>query len=275
VEVGDGLPLGEDRAAGGVHVDDEQVFVEPPARRQRPSPPVHREGVAVEDELVVAADLGAVGERQAVAPRVAGDDAPPERELSHLEGRGRDVQEEVRPVLGLPRDRVGLVEPPAPEGLVVPGVLADGQAQAPPLELDGGVVGGGLEMPVLVEDVVGGQQGLGPAGDDLAPVEEDGPVDDGASRAGRVGLHAADDEARLFDPAGGGGQGLPVGAQEVGLFEEVARRVAAQGELRGQHEVGPRRPRLGVGGPHPGDVPGHVADDGVDLGERDLHREPL
>ena len=86
---------------------------------------VHREAAAVEDELVVSADLVHVHDRDVVTLRRAGEDLAPELPLAHVIRRGVDAEQDFGPGLGQFLDRIAEVQPAFPELLVVPGVLAD------------------------------------------------------------------------------------------------------------------------------------------------------
>ena len=119
---------------------------------------VDDEAVAVEDELVLAADEVAEGDRHAVG-------AGPLREhllaldaLAAQVGRARRVQEELRP--GLRLQRAG--RPRLPE------VLADREPEARSAELDQLRLATGLEVADLVEDAVVGEPVLAVDGLDLA-----------------------------------------------------------------------------------------------------------
>ena len=62
------------------------------------------------------------------------------------------------------------------------------------------------------------------------------------------------------------------GPDDGGPQQEVLRRVAGDRELREEDEVRPRGLRLGEPGDDAVSVPVEVADDGVDLGERESQR---
>ncbi len=145
-------------------------------------------------------------------------------------------------------DGVGGVETARPEALVVPGVLADGDGEGLAVERGHVLGGGGLEVALLVEDVVEGQQHLcwvkraSPSTSRTATLRTCLPVVepvalDGAAEDGGV--------ARDRGPGGDVVEGL-LGAGEEGLlFEEVGGRVAAEGELGEDDEVGAHLVRRG------------------------------
>ena len=89
--------------------------------------------------------------------------------LAEVPRRSRQVEQDFR-TRG--RQFPGWIRPiPAlgPEIRVVPDILADRDADAVPVELDRHVARRRFEIAVLVEDVVGRQQGLLPDGND-API---------------------------------------------------------------------------------------------------------
>src|SRR5690606_32212727 len=129
-----------------------------------------------------------------------------------------------------------------------------------------------LEVAVLVEDVVGGQQRLRDGVHDVAVFEEDGPVVEPLAAAVLVPYRRADDEPQPPRRVRGDVvERLPRILDERGLVEEVLRRVADEAELGEDGERGARAGRApGVVEDALG-VPGEVADGGVDLAEGDLH----
>ncbi|MFO0000944.1 MAG: hypothetical protein ACK559_07435, partial [bacterium] len=81
--------------------------------------------------------------------------------LAQVPGRGAQVDQQIGPAGDQRGGRIRPVASRNPVLGLVPEVLADGQPEATPLPGDHRVVGGRLEVPVLVEDIIGGQQGLG------------------------------------------------------------------------------------------------------------------
>ena len=88
----------------------------------------------------------------------------------------------------------------------------------------------------------------------------------GVGRAGVGRLHEPDHGRGLADLGGDPLDGGPAGGQERRLEHQVLGRVAADGQLGEDHQVGAQLRRLGVGGQHPVDVAVEVPDDRVDLG---------
>ena len=124
-----------------------------------------------------------------------------------------------------------------------------------------------LEVAQLVEHAVVGQVDLAVARLQRAVGEDRGRVVD---VLGALGV--ADDR----DDAGrGGGEAVQRRArvgEEVLLEQQVLGRVARQRELREAHELRAGVARLARSARDPRLVAGDVADDGVELGERDAQR---
>ena len=80
--------------------------------------------------------------------------------LIHLIGRCGDIDQKVGAPLDLVADRIGVIQRFRPEILVVPAVLADGNSEVAPAEGDKHCFTRPLEVAVLVEHIVGGQQSL-------------------------------------------------------------------------------------------------------------------
>ncbi len=192
--------------------------------------------------------------------------------LAHRKGRGRGVEQDICPLAaGLGRGILA-VAPHGPEVRVVPGVLADGQAQGQPLQFKGPVALSGLEVAVLVKDVVGGQKGLSEEPLQAAPPQQGRGVEQGPARPGRVLLGQAHQDRRTGGQVGG--QPFPdpsAPADEIKVQEQIPGRIAHKGELRGDDQVGPQGPGLLHPGGDFGRVALQVAHDRVDLKHRQLH----
>ena len=125
-------------------------------------------------------------------------------------------------------------------------------------------VAAGLEVAHLVEDPVVGEEALGIDRLDLAVGADGAAVVEVAVEPGEA------DERR--DPGRLGGdlvEAAPRLTEELGTEEEVLGRVARDGELGEEDEVGARVARLVQPADDPLAVAVEVADDGVDLGERE------
>ncbi len=168
--------------------------------------------------------------------------------------RGGDVEDEARvarngigqgrPLAHEVVDGVDGVEEARPESLVVPGVLADGDGERAVVVQGEGLALGGLEVTLLVEDVVEGQQHLLLGEGDLTVGEQRGDV--ARAFAGRLasgrrgdGQSGADQQGRVEGcGVGERGQRLLRARKEGGFFEEVRGRIAADGELREDDQIG-------------------------------------
>ena len=91
---------------------------------------------AVEDEAVVAADLVAHEDGNAVAPGDGGQHLAAHFALGMPERRGREVDVEGGILAHQLFHRIDGVETARPEVLVVPGVLADGDGEANAIQLN-------------------------------------------------------------------------------------------------------------------------------------------
>ena len=217
---------------------------------------IEAEGAAVEDQLVLAAALVDIDERQ------AGLDDAGERHLLADIGLvlpvGRAVGRDQHLGAGLGQALRDLLEPD---------VLADRQAEPQPTEADRTRQRSDLEDAKLVEDAVVGQFDLVAQRLDLATVEQrDGVVALALVRPGR-----ADDDARAAI-GGVGGQrldGLAAGVLESRLEHQVLRRIAGDEQLRQDQEIGPGRGGLSARRAGLLHIAVDVADHDVELGGRE------
>ncbi len=229
---------------------------------------VDDERVAVEHELVLAADHVDVGERAAGLARASGAQREPDVVLVALVRRAVDDDEQTGAGGAHLRDR----------SAVLPEVLADGEGDVDAVDAHDRGARAGDEVAVLVEDAVVGQVVLGVAGDDASAVEDGGGVLRRAARAAEavVGVgdavevadhHDQPTEALGLEP---GGEGVERGAARVlerRPQREVLDRVAGEHHLGERDEVGTRRRRLVRPGHDQVRVAREVADGRVDLGE--------
>ena len=139
------------------------------------------------------------------------------------------------------------------------------------MELDRSVLRGGLEVAILVEHVVRGQQGLHPRREDFSAFEQRDAI--GCFPAGRPGVlpHATDQQTC---PAGRGRQPLEqleVPVDEPALEQQITRGIARRGEFGANHHLNPRLDAAPIRGEDSDLVAGKVTDGRVDLGESDSH----
>ena len=173
-------------------------------------------------------------------------------------------------------DRIGAVEAARPEVGVVPDVLADREPQQRPAERHRRHLGRGLEVAPLVEHVVGRQQRLARRRRDPAAVDQRGAVGDGPSgRAGRQALRetrpatAVARRRRAPPPAPASEARRRV--EEAGPLEQILGRIAGEGQLGKDRQLGAAALGRGRALEHEPAVAVEVADGRVDLAERDLH----
>ena len=107
---------------------------------------VEHEGRAVENQLVLAADLIEIDERQARIDDPRHRDIQPVIALERIEGRTVRHQQHLGAGLAQAFDRIE-----------TPDVFADGHADAHAANVEGAGHGAGLEDALLVEDAVIGQ----------------------------------------------------------------------------------------------------------------------
>ena len=239
--------LGELRAAG------EQVALG-----------VERQRAAVEDELVLAADLVHVHERRVGVGGARRQHLLAVGGLAAVVRRAVDVDGQLGAAVGLHRQRT----------VRAPDVLADRDADvdaADDVQLERIGLVARREVAGLVEHGVVRQQPLAVRAEDLAAGAHGRRVEQVAV------LVDEPDDGRAA--AGAGGQlaerGLVVG-DEPGLHHEVLGRVAGDRQLGEGDDVAPGRVGLVVGVEQLGQVAVDVADGRVQLGQRDAqhgHRD--
>ena len=210
----------------------------------------------VEDELVLAADEIAEREVRARVPRPRDEHLLTLLRLADVERRCGEVHEELRTGEGeIGRRWAGL-----------PDVFADRQARVHVARVEHHEVAPLGEVAVLVEDAVVREEVLSVDGAHLAVgahcarVREISVEPGSADKGDEVGCGARD----LL-------HGIVGGADEAGTEQEILRRVAGDGELREEDEVGPHTARLAEPGEDLLAIPVEVADDDVELGEREPH----
>ncbi len=141
------------------------------------------DAVAVEDQLVLAADRVDVDDVRAVVGRALGDHLLALDALAGVERRAVDVDQHLGAVLGLPCHRAGRI----------PAVLADGDADLQAALVDDRAAVADGEITLLVEDAVVRQEHLVVDGLQLAVADVGGGVEDLA-----VLVYEADDHRDAF-----------------------------------------------------------------------------
>ena len=213
--------------------------------------------MAVEDQLVLPADRVAERDVRRAVARARAEHLLALTVAQQVERRRGDVHDQLRSgerEIGRGRARL-------------PHVLADRHADQRVAVLEEIEAVARREVAELVEDAVVRQEALPHERLHLAARADGSGVVEVA-----IEMRRADDGD---DPARGAGdllERLLGRAHEAGAQQQVLRRVAGDGELGEEDEI--RRTPLRLLEPVEDQraVAGEVADDGVDLGERDPHR---
>src|SRR5581483_7455056 len=239
-----------------LHVDHEQRLLEPRGACHDLALVVDDDRVAVEDELVLGADGVDERDEARVVARANDEHLLALAFLADVEGRGRDVRDQVRPgEHEIRRRRAGLPE-----------VLANSRPDERLAEAEQHELPAGREVAVLVEDAVIREEALRvdgselPAGAHCAGVDEVAVEERAADERGdsvRLGGDALERAARLAD--------------ERRAEKQVLRGVARDAELREEDEVRAGVARLCEPAEDPLAVSVEVADGGVDLREGEPH----
>ena len=194
--------------------------------------------------------------------------------FSTVERRGREVDDRLRAFAGQHLDRVVVVAAALPEVAVVPDVLADADAELPAVEFEHSGLGGGLEIPVLVENVVGGQEGFVKGLAHGAAAQQHGAVEQGPSHFGGVRRRDSDQHRRsILQFPGDAAQLLAALAHEAAAHQEIARQIAHQRELRGDDEIGALLARAFHAVDNEGGIAADIAGRRIDLQKCDSQAE--
>ena len=250
------VPQAPSHGLGRLDVDDEQRLFEAGAAGDQVTFLVEHERMAVEDQLVLAADGVAEGDETGVVARAGGEHLLALAIAEDVERRGREVGQDLRAGESeLGRRRPGL-----------PHVLADRGADQRAAVLEQQELSTGCEVAVLVEDAVVRQEPLA-----VQRLELAGGAD--GARVVEVAVEPRDadeggDAARRACHLLGRGLGR---ADEARPEEQVLRRVARDRKLGEEDEIGFLRFRLLQSPEDALGVAVEIADDGVDLGEREPH----
>jgi hypothetical protein len=265
-----------DRSRCAVELADEQLLLELPGAGEDAAATVDEGAAPVEDELVLATDQVAEGERGAAGACAIDQHLLPLIALAARIRRARWVDDQLSARLDL--ERLG--------GSRNPDVLADRQPHELARDLDRGRLRARLEIAGLVEHRVVRQPALAIDRAHLAVREHGERVVD-RPRPGGVEARCGEVRGRLVAAATGLGEAdqgddsrdargeLPDGPlirrREMPLQEEILGRIAGKAELGKDDEVG----ALAAGALDPvGDlrrVAGEVADGRVHLGKRQTH----
>lgn len=222
---------------------------------------VHHEGAAIEDEVVLAAHLVHVDHRRMHFGGAPAGQVEPGLGLAFLVRRPVDRQQHVDVLRGELGDRAA----------VLPDVLADCQPHAHTVDRKHDVPLTGGENAEFVEHAVIGQEVLVVPGPHQAAVQHHESV--ARLAVGVVGAdgahhHVQASHAFAFELCGQFVGFVPCGFTECGTQGQVFDRVAGQGHLREDDDVGALTRH--AGGCHDfGGVAVQVAHAGVDLRKRE------
>ncbi len=255
----------------GVGIDDDEILLEALRAQDEPSLRIDRETVAVEDQFVVAPHGRAVqkGPLQFLGVRLEHFLSEPDFPR-FVRGRGH-IDQDFGALLDQRADRVDIVARRRPEMPVVPGILANRDSEPLPFKANRLVLRLGFEISVLVENIVGREQGFSAARDDLLIVQQHGGVVQFSSEFRLAPFGAADEQSHRARVLGQVRHGGFHRVDKVRLFEQVAGRIAAKRQLGRDEQVDLHLDGAVVGGLDLGGIPGDIADGGVELGECDPH----
>jgi len=217
---------------------------------------VHDERAAVEHQFVLTADEVGIHQRHAGLDGAIVQHLFPAGLLVLLVGRGVDDQPDLGTRLARLRHRG--------RG---PDVLADQQRGTGAGEVETGGRGPHVEVALLVEDLVIRKQLLAVVRLHLAVAEHDGRVEDHLALVLGVADHHVEARQALAQALQAVRDAMP----EPTMEQQVLGRVAGQGQLGQQQDVRALLPRLGRRGDDARFVTGYVADEAIDLAERDAH----
>ena len=240
-----------------VDVDHHQRLFETRPAREHRSLVVDHERMPIEDQLVLPTDGVAEGDERRVVARARAEHVFALAVAQQVERRRRDVHDQ----LCACERKIGRRRPGLPH------VLADRHAEERFAVFEDRQSVTWREVPELVEDAVVREEPLAHERLHLAARADGRRVVEVAVEVRRA--DDGDDPARL---AGDRRQRLLGRTDEAGAEEEVLRRVARDGKLREEHEVGVLCLRVGQPGEDHLPVSCEVAHDGIDLCERDAHR---
>ncbi len=247
-------------AADGVRrldVDDEEVLLEPGRSRDDLARVVEDDRVPVEDQLVLPPDEVAEREERARVAGAGHEHLLALLRLADVVRRRRQVHEQLRA-----REReIGR------RWAWLPDVLADRRPDERVPETDEQQVAALGEVPMLIEDAV--------VREELLPVDAS-DLTVGAYRACVCEVAVEPRRADEGDEPGRRGgrlcKRLARRLQKAGAEQQVLRRIAGHRELGEEDEVRAGRSRLAERADDLVAVPAEVADDDIQLCERDPHR---
>ena len=275
VPVGRNLRLSRCRGAarrdGSPDLDHFQLFAESREAAENPARGVAGDTPALENKFVVAADGVAINGGTTAGLGGIRHQGPPQRVLGHVPRTGGKIKQQIDLLVVQPFDRVHVVQSPRRDERMDPDVLTDSESDLGARELHDDRLARGLEITVLIKDVVGRQQALAGGGKDFTLEAKGGGIVGGATLPREVGLGVADDGGHPANLGRDGLRGLLDVGDKAFFKEQITRRVAADRQFRVEHEFGALGHQGVVGVEDAPAVAGKVADDGVYLGQADAH----
>jgi hypothetical protein len=237
-------------------IDDHQPFLEGGQLVSKPAGGVERERIAIEYQLVLAADQIAIDRRHARAADALAQHRLARRGLVHVVGGGvqREQQFGARRAGGL--DRAGQ-----------PNVLADRQAERRLAERKHARRLACSEIALFIEHLAVRQPLLVIGDLDAAAAQQRSRVV--AQRATHLGMPH---DRRQGQPRRQRRQFARTGAMKVGTQEQILRRIARQRQFRRQQQIGAQRVRLVGRGKNARGVAGEIADRAIELRDGYLQR---
>ena len=118
---------------------------------------IHRDGIAIENQLIVSADDVAITDRAPIGARERGDHLVPNRGFAQVKGRGAEIHNQFRALIDQAAHRLDVVERPR-QIMFRPDVFADRDADLPPAKINGVTCARRLEVTVFIEHIVGRQK---------------------------------------------------------------------------------------------------------------------
>jgi hypothetical protein len=211
-----------DAVGAALELDDVEPLAEGRRSESDLTLGVERDRAAVEHELVLTADHVQIDDRQACLGDALGEQRLALALLGDMIGRA--VADE---------DDLGAGRAHRSAGLGLPNILTDRQAQLHTAELDDRRAAAGREIALLVEHGVVRQHDLAVPRDDLLVIEERGGIVDRRAvvlRKAHVGGDALDALSQALE------RGLDP-QPHAAMEQQILGRIAAQGQLREDHEV--------------------------------------
>ena len=262
-------------ALHGVGLEEDEVFFEGAGLGDHRTIRSEHQAGAIEDKLVVPADLIHQHNRRLVMLGDGLQHLQAQLALAHPKRRGRDIQHEVGAAAHQLFHRIHAIKPPVPELLVVPSVFADGERHLPAAEGQQCLLARGREVAHFIEHVVSGQQHLRLHEFDFAVAQQASGIHHrfAGFHLGAGGKTADDgNAARLL---GNGFHRLAAALHEGGFFHPVARGIPADGHLGKENEAGATLASALRVLDDFFTVAGEIPNRGIDLAEGDLHNFSL